>query len=306
MNLQARTALLNLYAQERGLIARDPELCERMLRERCPDCKREVAVLVGAVRCGVPAEIAASPRSEPRHKLRQRLASIMTDEGGYQGDAAFWAVDAWLDAFEGSALDGPPALPSTPTLPEPTLRKGPEFKPLPTVDPPSNSGPAEPPQRPTLPPEDPIQIGRDPKVAVPLPPPEPVVAAFRQRQIVGHRETSNAQAYVRRALAGGKTTAAVIAELVAAGYPQHVAEAVLWTASLSEVRSKRMTEAFGSFGIALFLILTSAWTAAKVGSVATLGGWATVAFMVFGVVRLFSALSVPNFEGSFRQALSGK
>ena len=90
------------------------------------------------------------------------------------------------------------------------------------------------------------------------------------------------------------------------GYPQHAAEAVIWTAALSQKREKLMKEAMGAFGVAVLLVVASALTSRVSGEVATLGGFATAFLVIFGCVRLLSALGVPNLANSYRQVLAGK
>ncbi len=102
MNSVAREQLIAAYTEKGDLLVRDAQLCEAMLLDRCAGCKKEIAVLVGAVKCGVPSEIGSRSASSPAAALRQVLISRMQDQQGFATDAAAWAVDTWREAITGS------------------------------------------------------------------------------------------------------------------------------------------------------------------------------------------------------------
>jgi hypothetical protein len=87
-----------------------PEVCEDMrriealLRDLSGEHRREVAVLVGAVREGVPAELLASRNSALPAMLGERLARKLQDNLGMADDAARWAVSTWALALDVTAL----------------------------------------------------------------------------------------------------------------------------------------------------------------------------------------------------------
>lgn len=99
MNTVAREHLIRLYAEKGDAIARDAQMCEAILLDSCGGCKKEISVIVGAVRCGVASELVARSASSPQSTLRQVLISRMRDEQGFANDAAAWAVDTWRDAI---------------------------------------------------------------------------------------------------------------------------------------------------------------------------------------------------------------
>lgn len=257
MDEQVRTELAKLYAREGQRITTDAVACETLLRGVCGERRKEIAVLTGAVKCGIPAELTAKRQSLTYHVLRQRLIKEMEDQGGYAAQAAGWAIDAWRSVLETSEA-------ARPGVPAAERSANPQ-----------------------------------------LPPPDAVMASFRARKSISSPEANKAREYVRRALASGKKVEAVKSDMIASGYSQPLAEAVIWTASLSEKRGKLITEGLGAFGIAFLLIIASAWTGLATGATVTLGGAVTLFLVIFGCVRLLAAFSMPNYASSYRQVLTG-
>jgi len=278
MNDQARQQLATLYAKQGPRITVDAQTCEGLLRDVCGDSKREIAVLVGAVKCGVPAQLLANLKSMPANVLRQRLIVTMEEQGGFEPNAAGWAIDSWRSVLEG-ATPAPPAIPVV--RPQQQERQNKQQQ---------NAAPPKP-----------AAVGR-----VTLPPAAPVVAAYRDKKAFRSAEVKQAQAYARQELAAGKSVDALRDEMIQQGYPQTIAEVVMWTGSLAQKRGKLMDEGLISFGVAVVLIICSLWAGVKFHIPVALGGWATVFLIGFGCVRLMSALKIPNLSASYRQVTFGK
>ena len=83
-------------------LADDPRRVEAMLRDLAGEHRREISVLVGAAREGVPAELMSSRGAVPAAVLEERLARTLQDNLGLSEDAARWAVTTWAAALTGA------------------------------------------------------------------------------------------------------------------------------------------------------------------------------------------------------------
>lgn len=77
----------------------DAGLCESVLRDRCGECRREIALLASAVRAGVPRSLKAEQFATPIATLRARLVQKLVDEHALSETGAAWAVDSWMSAL---------------------------------------------------------------------------------------------------------------------------------------------------------------------------------------------------------------
>jgi DivIVA domain-containing protein len=100
-----------VVAQLRQIIARygvevceDPRRVENLLRDLSGQSRREIAVLSGAAREGVPAGLLTSRDGAPPAVLGERLVRLLQDNLGMADEAARWAVSAWAAAL-GVAVD---------------------------------------------------------------------------------------------------------------------------------------------------------------------------------------------------------
>lgn len=80
-------------------ICGDPRRVESLLRDLSGEHRREIAVLVGAAREGVPSELLTSRSQALPAVLGDRLARMLEDNLGMAGEAARWAVSAWASAL---------------------------------------------------------------------------------------------------------------------------------------------------------------------------------------------------------------
>lgn len=111
MNDQPKLVLLGLL-QERGAgLFLDAALLENLLRERCPQYRPEVTVLLNAYREGIPAILHTELGKTPEASLVQRLQSQLRTNQSMEAEPARWAVDAWLGALRLFATQTPPAPP---------------------------------------------------------------------------------------------------------------------------------------------------------------------------------------------------
>lgn len=99
MNDAARTILLSLVSRYGTTIGSDPLRCEALLRDTCPRCRREIFVLVNAVRQQVPMDLLSPRHSLPPELFRDFLKKRLQDELAFSDEAATWAVDSWAMAL---------------------------------------------------------------------------------------------------------------------------------------------------------------------------------------------------------------
>ena len=99
MNDDASRTLASLVARYGSSVALDPLRCEGLLRDTCPQCSREIFVLVNAVRQQVPADLLFPRHSLPLPLFRGFLVKRLQDELAFSDEAAHWAVDSWAAAL---------------------------------------------------------------------------------------------------------------------------------------------------------------------------------------------------------------
>ncbi len=95
-----RQALCQLLAEYGRALCTDPSRCEALLQHRCGQHKREIFVLISALREGVVEELAACRRNTPPALLVPRLAQRLRDNLGLAEEFAEWAVASWAQALE--------------------------------------------------------------------------------------------------------------------------------------------------------------------------------------------------------------
>lgn len=99
MNEEAARILTSLVSRYGTSIALDPLRCEGLLRDTCPRCRREIFVLVNAVRQQVPADLLSPRHSLPPALFQGFLKKRLQDELAFSDDAASWAVETWAAAL---------------------------------------------------------------------------------------------------------------------------------------------------------------------------------------------------------------
>jgi TPR repeat protein len=99
MNQVARQKLAQLVGRYGRDVAGDPRRCEALLRDVCPQHKREIFVLVSAVKESVPAELLGSASGMPQEVLLSRLSKRLHDNLGLDEALTRWAVESWACAL---------------------------------------------------------------------------------------------------------------------------------------------------------------------------------------------------------------
>jgi hypothetical protein len=122
MNDSVRATLASLISRYGVSVAHDPNRCEGLLRDTCPQCSREIFVLVHAVRQHVTDDLLAPRHTLPLALTEGFLAKRLEDELGFSGDVARWAVVSWAEAL-GLADPAPSAAtPKTPAESVPSVQ----------------------------------------------------------------------------------------------------------------------------------------------------------------------------------------
>jgi WD40 repeat protein len=117
MNDLPRQTLIQLIARYGLSLSADPKRTEGLLRDFCGEYKREIFVLVSALREEVAADLLALRDSVPYEVASAQLTRRLRDNLALAEDAARWAVDSWALAL--GVIKQPLPGPST------TLRTGP-------------------------------------------------------------------------------------------------------------------------------------------------------------------------------------
>ncbi|MCP4105652.1 MAG: DUF1566 domain-containing protein [Desulfobacteraceae bacterium] len=77
----------------------NPKRCEAFLRDLCPEHKREINVLIGALRENTASDLMNASDILPKKIILTRLTKQLQDNQAYTEDAAKWAVDSWALAL---------------------------------------------------------------------------------------------------------------------------------------------------------------------------------------------------------------
>jgi len=94
-----RQKLCEMIATYGRSLVDDPRRCEALLRDLCWEHRREVNVLVSALKARVVADLLASSTNMPRDVLLGRLTKRLHDDLAMSEDAARWAVESWAQAL---------------------------------------------------------------------------------------------------------------------------------------------------------------------------------------------------------------
>ena len=99
MNYLPRQQLYKLVATYGRSLCDVPRHCEVLLKDTCGQYRPEIAVLVGALREGVAADLLVSQNSVPQTLLLARLTKRLHDNLALTEDAAKWGVESWALAL---------------------------------------------------------------------------------------------------------------------------------------------------------------------------------------------------------------
>jgi hypothetical protein len=114
MNEAAEQQLRDIVRRYGDDLLADPRRVEGLLRDLCGQHRREVAVLVAALKTRIPQELQASATGVPWEVLQARLTRRLLDDQPLTEEAARWAVRSWALALGLSVpnpVSAPPQVP---------------------------------------------------------------------------------------------------------------------------------------------------------------------------------------------------
>ena len=116
-----RQILCKLIAEHGPGLCRDARRCEWLMRDLCGQNRREINVLMAALRARVGVELLAAPSTTPRPALISRLARRLSDDFAMEEQAAAWAVEAWAIALGITEASDPAPAPAVADAPRAPL-----------------------------------------------------------------------------------------------------------------------------------------------------------------------------------------
>ncbi len=117
MNDEPRQKLRELIIEYGRSLCDDPRRCEALLKDYCGQYKREIFVLVGALRNRVADDLLKASSGVPQSILLARLNKQLEEELAMTPEAAHWAVESWALALGVIAQPLPVAKPAPVPLP---------------------------------------------------------------------------------------------------------------------------------------------------------------------------------------------
>jgi len=99
MNNFVYQQLQYIITQYGRAICDDHRRCEALLRDLCPENKREVNVLVIALKSKVPEELMKITDAMPKELMLSRLVKRLEDDYGLAEKISLWAVESWALAL---------------------------------------------------------------------------------------------------------------------------------------------------------------------------------------------------------------
>jgi hypothetical protein len=112
-----RQTLISLVEKYGRGIYDEPARCEAMLRDLCPECRREVFLAVAALKERVVSDLVLFAGATPDTVLIARNSRKLQDSLGLSETSARWAVESWLPSAQVLAALPPPSI----RLPAPAL-----------------------------------------------------------------------------------------------------------------------------------------------------------------------------------------
>lgn len=127
-----RVALCRISETYGRGICRQPQRVAAMLRDLCPEQRRENFLLVAALKEGVVSDLVSSLDSVPEELLLARGAGKLREHLGLSEDSARWSVESWLPACRvlATAPDKPLRFDEPEPAPEPDIPALPDAPPV--------------------------------------------------------------------------------------------------------------------------------------------------------------------------------
>lgn len=100
-----RQRLKEIVAEYGAKVVDDPRRCEGLIRDLCGDRRREINLIISALKEGIPESILSSRNSISDDILVARLTKKLIDNFALSVDAARWAVESWVLALSDISVD---------------------------------------------------------------------------------------------------------------------------------------------------------------------------------------------------------
>ncbi|WP_295403762.1 DUF1566 domain-containing protein [uncultured Thiocystis sp.] len=113
-----RNKLRELILEYGRSLCDDPRRCEALLRDHCGQHKREIFVLVSALKNRVAEDLLKVPAGVPPSMVLARIGNRLEDELAMTAEAAQWAVESWALAL-GVSVQPTPVTKPAPVVPSP-------------------------------------------------------------------------------------------------------------------------------------------------------------------------------------------
>lgn len=108
MNELVRQKLCEVVRKHGTPLLSDARLCESLLKDYCGRYKKEIFVLVCAVREQVASDLLTSQDGVPREMLHTLLVKRLQNNLALTEDASRWAVESWSLVLTGLRFEGAP------------------------------------------------------------------------------------------------------------------------------------------------------------------------------------------------------
>jgi hypothetical protein len=99
MNEQVRQRLCEIVAKRGPSICDDARRCEALLRDLCGEHRREINVLVAALKERIPIDLLSASDGIPKELLLSRFTVRLHENQGVTEELARWAVESWALAL---------------------------------------------------------------------------------------------------------------------------------------------------------------------------------------------------------------
>jgi formylglycine-generating enzyme required for sulfatase activity len=120
MHNEPREKLCELIVEYGRSLCDDPRRCEALLKDYCGQYKREIFVLISALKNRVAEDLLKASAVVPMSMVLARLHKRMEDELAMTTEAGHWAVESWALAL--GVIDQPmPVIKPAPTPPPPPV-----------------------------------------------------------------------------------------------------------------------------------------------------------------------------------------
>ena len=107
MNDSVREKLQEIISQYGHSLCDEPKRCESFLRDFCGKNRREIFILIAALKEGVATDLLNSSNSISQQLVSTKLVRRLKDNLGITEEFAIWAVDSWRLALGISSQSNP-------------------------------------------------------------------------------------------------------------------------------------------------------------------------------------------------------